>query len=144
MRSSHLGLCWLAVVSALFLRALVPSGWMPVASGDGIRIMICSGHGPVEITQPHSSHGAMARHHQAADHLGGQAHHGPAHDGGKVPHDPCPYGLALAKALDLPPPLAVIAPTEAVATPSGPAWIEVRPIARRSVRPPARAPPQPA
>ncbi len=39
---------WLLVVfaCAMLVRALIPTGWMPVADAQGFRIVLCSGTGP--------------------------------------------------------------------------------------------------
>lgn len=68
----------------LATRALVPSGWMPVADAGGVHITLCTGQGMVDAV------------------LGpdGKLKKGDA--GGHAHHDPCPYGT-LGHALDTPP-----------------------------------------
>ncbi|MBV9842223.1 MAG: hypothetical protein JOY99_11970 [Sphingomonadaceae bacterium] len=70
---------------ALFLRLLVPQGWMPVARADGgWQITICTGMGPMKM---------------AAAASGKRSHHG--QDEGRPDH-PCAFA-GFAAALDLPP-----------------------------------------
>ena len=59
------------LLAAFMLRALIPTGWMPQASGgDGVTLVICTVAGLQEIT------------------LGPDGHPQPAGDTG---HDPCPF-----------------------------------------------------
>jgi hypothetical protein len=39
----------LLLVAALMLRALVPAGWMPVSTSQGIAMTLCTGAGPVTL-----------------------------------------------------------------------------------------------
>ncbi len=48
------------LLAALWLRALVPAGWMPVASADGVVLTLCSGD-----TVRHDSHGPVSPGHEA-------------------------------------------------------------------------------
>jgi hypothetical protein len=81
------GLALALIACALFLRILVPQGWMPVASHHGWQLAPCSGAGPVASAAP----------------MAGGAHHGhtkspPAgHDGSA--ESPCVYA-GLTQALD--------------------------------------------
>lgn len=118
---------WLLFVAALLLRAGIPIGWMPVAGDDGLRIMLCSGTGPVEIAvEPGAAH--HNHHHQQQGH-------------GEGGHDPCPYGLALGKSLDLALSPATLLPPETIAALSAPMLATAWSAARRSLRPPVRGPP---
>jgi hypothetical protein len=62
-----------AMAFALFVKALVAPGLMPVADAGGIRITLCTGAGAVEAV---------------LDVAGKQ--HG---DQGKAAHEPCPFGV---------------------------------------------------
>jgi len=57
----------LALACALFLRALVPAGWMPAPSDGAFSIMPCPAADPQPMVQMDSYHGAMADH--------GSSHH---------------------------------------------------------------------
>ncbi|MFM5908375.1 MAG: hypothetical protein ACKOPO_12455 [Novosphingobium sp.] len=112
-------------VAALIVRAMVPSGWMPVADADGIRIAICSGSGPMEMV---------------IDRNGG-LHEGSPPADRAAPRDPCPFGLASAMAADVPAPMALPAPPIALPEEHARAVsFAARPFAR-AVKPPARGPP---
>ena len=63
----------LALACALFLRALVPAGWMPAPSGDAFAIEPCPAAEGQPMVQMADHHGAMS-----ADH--GSSHKG--HQGG--------------------------------------------------------------
>jgi hypothetical protein len=83
---------FLAILAgALFLRLLVPQGWMSVADGGGWRITICSGTGPVNMAMPAGmSHAMKGMHQGTSDRDHGAADH------------PCAFAN-LALALDTPP-----------------------------------------
>ncbi len=104
---------------------------------DGsLRIMLCDGTGPVELAAAPTGEHA---HHE----VGHSGHHGEGHDDGHgdAPRDPCPFGLALSSALDLPPAPAT-APDLLFDAPLDPAaFVIARLAAWRSLRPPARGPP---
>lgn len=123
LRRSRLTFVWLLLAAALLARALMPAGWMPTVEQDGIRIALCTGYGPVTVV---------------LDREGAPRKDGPQR---QSPHDPCPYGVATAQALDLPPALALNLPPAAVAALTGPAVVTARLVAERSLRPPARGPP---
>jgi hypothetical protein len=98
---------------------------MPDTGKDELRVMLCSGSGPVEVLlQPAS---------------GEDGHSLPGDNDQR--HDPCPYGLALGKALDpagVALPLPVQQTASLLATPMPGA---ARQAAMRGIRPPARGPP---
>jgi hypothetical protein len=106
----------------LATRALVPSGWMPVADAGGLHITVCTGQGMVEAVL-------------GAD---GKLHKG--EPGDRAHHDPCPYGT-LGHAADLP------ALPQVAAAPLPQPEIRTAPPAARIVaalhapRPPTRGPP---
>lgn len=125
-QSRRLTFVWLLLVAALMVRAAVPAGWMPSVDRGGVRIVLCTGYGPVTVVL------------DAAGHVHKDE---PQH---KAPHDPCPFGLAAAKALDLPPEIGLALPPAAIAALTGPALAAARFVAWRSLRPPARGPPLPA
>ncbi len=122
------------IVAALLVRAAVPTGWMPVAAQDGLRLMLCNGDGPVEIAMDtgadehahHGHHGSGPDEKQGGDHTGKEA---------------CPFGLALGKSADIAPPLVTGLPLDSTAPSIGPMPAAARLTAWRSLRPPARGPP---
>lgn len=111
----NFGLLLLAL--ALVVRALLPQGFMPVASAEGLRMEMCGGAGPVTIVLDRD-----------AQPQNGQK---PA---------PCPYALAGA-GIDLPPELVLPAPLAHIAPPPAPQPVAARLAAQRALRPPARGPP---
>lgn len=106
----------LLLVATLGLRLAIPAGYMPVADEHGIRVQICSGAGTAWVELD------------------------PGTSGQDQPRDPCPYGLAMGAALDVPQ-LPVLAEAAAFAEPVWPGLIPARLVAARSLRPPARGPP---
>ena len=141
-RHSRPAMVWLLLVVALLVRAGVPTGWMPMADGEGgVRIMLCSGTAAVELAPPETAHPPEHAQHAHGAHA---SDHGSSHHGGDthedMPHDPCPYGLALAFALDAQAPVLVdfrFAPNAL----DGAMPAAVRLAIRNTLRPPARAPP---
>lgn len=111
------------VAGALFLRILVPQGWMPVETGGGWRITLCSGTGPMTMDMPGSTASAMKGMHDG---------HG-RQDGGSADH-PCAYS-SLAMALDEPPPLILDLPRPLIETWGAATGIEVA-IGRGLAAPP--------
>lgn len=111
---------WLLLVLVLLVRAMLPQGFMPVVSSEGIRVALCTGNGPTFVV------------------LG--------RDGTLHPEEPeqkstpCPYALATAAA-DLPPPLVLPAPPEALPCLGMPALAFASLTPWRALRPPARGPP---
>lgn len=116
-------LLWSLVAAALFLRAVVPAGWMPAAHESGLRIALCSGSGPQFVTLERD--GTLRRDAPVP----------------VQPRDPCPFGLAMAMAADLPAPVALPLPPAALAALVGPVLAAARLVAWRAIRPPARGPP---
>lgn len=114
---------WLAL-SAMLLRALVPAGWMPAASG-GAFLVLCTANGLVQVldAQPDSATG------------GSPASHLPAADG------TCPFGATAVPALPgAPAPVADFAMHhEAPAPGSRPAFAGFPPTGSHA----PRAPPLP-
>jgi hypothetical protein len=53
---------------AMLARALVPSGWMPVATAQGLRIVPCSGTGPMIARPSPMAHAMPGMHHEDAGH----------------------------------------------------------------------------
>lgn len=106
----------LLLLATLALRLALPAGTMPVADQHGLRAQLCSGAGTTWV---------------ALD---------PAAPGPEQPRDPCPYGLALGAALDLPAPL-LVPPPPADSAEARPAAATALALARRTLRPPARGPP---
>ena len=100
----------LAATLALMLRALVPTGWMPVAAeGGGLGLAPCQAWSPAPESPPaaHSHHGAPEQPRHRDDH------------GGKA-EQPCAFaGLSLSwtgasPAFDLAPPPVTAPPALAV------------------------------
>ncbi len=111
----NFGLLLLAL--ALVVRALLPQGFMPVASAEGLRMEMCGGTAPVTIVLD-----------REAQPQNGQK------------SAPCPYAVAGA-GIDLPPGLILPAPPAHIAPPPNPQPVAARLAAQRSLRPPARGPP---
>lgn len=59
---------------AMLARALVPTGWMPIADAQGFRIVPCSGTGPV-VAAPMAHAMAGMHHGKDADHGSSGADH---------------------------------------------------------------------
>lgn len=116
LRRLHPAFAVLLLAATLALRIATPAGYMPVADAQGLRVAICSGSaaGFVEID--------------------------PGLPGKQGPRDPCPYGLAMGGALDVPPGLALPAAPQ-FAPALYPGLIAARLTAWRALRPPARGPP---
>lgn len=106
----------LLLVATLGLRLAVPAGYMPVADEHGLRVQICTGAGTTWVELE------------------------PGTAGQDQPRDPCPYGMAMGAALDVPEG-PVLAPVLAHAEPVWPGLIPARLVAARTLRPPARGPP---
>lgn len=106
----------LLLVATLGLRLAIPQGYMPVADEHGIRVQICTGAGVTFVELD------------------------PGTSGHEQPRDPCPFGLAMGAALDLPE-TPVLSEAPAFAAPSYAGLIPARLVAARALRPPARGPP---
>lgn len=111
----------LLLAVALMARAVLPTGWMPVAQDGGVRIAICTGQGAVMAV------------------LGPDGKIHP--DAPEAPRNPCPFGMTGGE------PFALTALSLLPATPLA---LEQAPVAaraaialtiRRNLRPPARGPP---
>ncbi len=113
---------WLLVACLLAVRALVPSGWMPVAEDDGIRIALCTGQGTV-----------MARLDDQ-----GRLHRDGAPD--NAPRETCPYATVTAP-FDVPAGPVIAAASAAPVLVNRPSLTAALIAARKSLRPPARGPP---
>lgn len=105
----------LLLVAAIALRALVPTGWMPVIDGEGLRLELCGGWQSATPTPPT----AMAAHHGAGAHQMPAAPAGHYEPGGKhekAGDQPCAFAAAALAWLDadgpheIPKTLATIAP----------------------------------
>jgi hypothetical protein len=59
---------------ALLLRALIPVGFMPVATADGLSIEFCPDAGPLPAADPHAHH---HHHHQGGPDPSSATHHAP-------------------------------------------------------------------
>lgn len=103
---------------AVLARALVPSGWMPVAHAGELKVMLCSGSGPVAVTLELGKNAAP-----------------------QAPRDPCPFAVAASDAADTPPPLDLAALPRWGDAPAFTQPHAARLVAWRAARPPARGPP---
>lgn len=121
-RRRHSTLFWLIAAALLAVKALVPSGWMPVASEGGIRIALCTGSGTTMATL--DPEGRLHR------------------DG--EPESPvqeaCPFATAATPFVLASPPTLAEPPLPAAAI-EPPALVAALIAARRALRPPARGPP---
>ena len=63
---------------ALFMRLLVPPGWMPAAD-DGIRLILCGGFG-AEVDHAALGHGPEPADHAVSDHAARADHSAKGHD----------------------------------------------------------------
>ncbi|MFC0588840.1 hypothetical protein ACFFF7_05385 [Novosphingobium aquiterrae] len=108
----------LVLALAVLARLALPSGWMPVAHAGEIKIMLCSGAGPVAVSLDLGKGTAP-----------------------QTPRDPCPYGVASAAPADLPPPIALPDDRHWPEVPAFAAPHAARLVAWRATRPPARGPP---
>ncbi|MFC3173089.1 hypothetical protein ACFOD9_02370 [Novosphingobium bradum] len=94
LRSSR-ALVALLLAVLLAGRMVVPTGWMPVRTGEGFAIMLCSGSGAG----------------QAWVDTAGKLHQGHKPEGKSEAKDPCPYGaISAPAALPAAPQLAALAP----------------------------------
>jgi len=103
------------LAATLFMRLLVPFGWMPVADAAGLRIELCPGQGVVPKPTPADHHAA---HH--AGHHGDAGHEKPDNRGKTHSNQPCAFsGLGMAF-LDAAQPPIILPPIFASALPSRP------------------------
>jgi len=123
----------LLALPALLLRALIPVGFMPVATADGLSIEFCPDAGPL----PAAASAAADPH----------AHHHHHHQGGPDPssashHAPCPF--AASATLAAAPDAACVAAPPALARAPGDADVSARAFVPSIVRAQSpRAPPVP-
>lgn len=125
---------WL-VAAALVMKLLVPAGFMPMLSGAGLSLTLCSGY-----AQPPAAAGA----HGMGAHYGAGMDHGAGHDkgehGGKA-EMPCAFsGLANPSLAAVDPVLLVAAIAFIIETVFR-AGVAVRPRRPAYLRPPLRGPP---
>ena len=124
-----------AALLALAYAILVPQGFMTARGADGaVRIVLCSGDGPLTLAQPEGAHHAMPG--MASD----QGDHGPAHGDHR-----CPFaGHAAPSTIDGPM-VAMVDPAPFLR----PAYLPPRPQSApgrgmSAPPPPSRAPPLPS
>ena len=109
LRTRRQWLAWL-LLPALLLRALIPTGFMPVAGAGGPHLGFCPGAGelPPGAVAP-ATHGSQGSH----------AHHGGG-DGRGIPvtphHPACIFSVGAATAFVAPPTYALPAPALAALT----------------------------
>lgn len=124
----------LICAGALLLKLLVPTGYMIDNSHDGIRITICSGTAPSDLTmEPPAMHGDMPHHGTSKD-------HGKPKDHGKA-EMPCAFSGLSAAALGAIDPIQLVT---LIAFVMGAGLVAVRlPRLTRPahLRPPPRGPP---
>lgn len=121
-RRRHSTLFWLLAAALLAVKALVPSGWMPVASEGGIRIALCTGAGTTMATLDP----------QGRLHRDGEPE--------SAVQEACPYATAAAPFVLAVPPVLADAPLPAAGLEPA-ALVAALIAARRALRPPARGPP---
>lgn len=92
------------VACAMLVRALVPVGWMPVASAQGLRLMLCDGTGPA-VARP-VAHAMQGMHHDDA----------PGHPSMPGADHPCAFA-GIAPGIVAPALAAPLPPARVVATP---------------------------
>ena len=129
-RARHVSL-YVAVLPALLLRALIPVGFMPVASSGHMSLALCPGEAPSAASRAAEQRGRYA----------GHAHHDHSrgHSGGSAHHAPCLFATGGAAALTPAgpaPALSVPAATRILELPQGGPFLPT--ILRAQV---ARAPP---
>jgi hypothetical protein len=113
---------WFILIALLATRAAVPTGWMPVAGTDGVRITLCTGQGLVAATIDSD----------------GKIHKGePGEDG---PRETCPYAT-LAHSADLPTLPALAAAPVFLAERPLPSATPQLVATLHAPRPPTRGPP---
>lgn len=91
---------WL-VAAAFLLRALVPVGWMPMVTDGGVRLMLCSGSGAVELHTLASSGGDQAVTHAHMGHANSAEPGKAGHGEHEAPRDLCPFGAISGQSFDL-------------------------------------------
>ncbi len=99
---------WLLLLfaCAMLVRALIPTGWMPIADAQGFRILLCSGTGPAMPTAKAPMDHAMAgMHHEKSS-----EHHS------QGPEHPCAFA-GVTPAIDSPTLAAPLPPVHIRATP---------------------------
>lgn len=124
LRRYHPAVMAIMAALVLSLRLVVPSGWMPVVNDGAVSIMLCTGDGPVALVMERD--GSVHQQDPAAP---------------SPTRDPCPYGLALAKALGPSDTVVLPLPPTELARIALPMLAAARLVAWRSLRPPARGPP---
>ncbi|MCK9541671.1 MAG: DUF2946 family protein [Novosphingobium sp.] len=127
----HMPALWLLAAAVLMVRALVPSGWMPSVEDGGVRIVLCTGQGPVMATLERDG---QIRH-DGGEHTGGEHT-----EGTQDVRDTCPFGT-VAQPFHPPAPVALPGPLPLAAPLDTPAPAVALIAARKALRPPARGPP---
>ena len=123
------------LAAALFMRILVPAGWMPVVDASGVHLEICSGWAKEPRPEPRHHHMAHASHHASAEKA--PAHE---HEPSKHSNQPCAFsGLGLAFLDAAHPP--VIEPAPADAAPPGRVLLAVLGRGLAAPPPPSTGPP---
>lgn len=102
---------WLLLMfaCAILVRALIPTGWMPIADAQGFRIVLCSGAGPMAPTaNVPMDHAMVGMHHDRSP-----EHHN------QGPEHPCAFAGVTA-AIEAPRLAAPLPPVRIRATPAPP------------------------
>lgn len=113
---------WLFIAVLLGAKALVPTGWMPVADAGGVRIQLCTAQGAIVATV--DAEGRVHKDGQTPD----------------TPRETCPFGI-LAGAADLPSLPAIADAPQPVAALQPELPVLVFAAWPHGPRPPTRGPP---
>lgn len=124
-----MGAVWLVLAAALFLRAIIPLGYMPEDSAEGAFTVRLCGEANLALMRATQPHGRGHEH-----------HHGHAKAGEEHAHQPCAFAGLFTPAVPAPdlPPL-IIPATVAVAFAAVPSTIPT--IFAPRLLPPATGPP---
>jgi hypothetical protein len=135
---SNTALVWAVIVCALLMRAIVPAGFMPMATANGIELVLCSGMAqPSDPTTAPAAAGMMPgmQHHAMPDHaMPDHALQGRGDGGHQIPakpEAPCAFADIVLLAIAF----ASVVAAALFQRPDAP----IRP--RPFLRPPLRGPP---
>lgn len=104
---------WLLLLfaCAMLVRALIPTGWMPVADAQGFRIVLCSGTGPAMLSTGPSAKAPMEHAMAGMHHERSPEHHS------QGPEHPCAFA-GVTPAIDTPTLAAPLPPAPVRTTPA--------------------------
>ena len=126
---NHAIAAWTMLVLTLSMKLVVPVGFMPDLSDNGIRLVICDGMATTAAASPDTLHAMHGHHH----------HHG--HDGPAKPDAPCPFAGLTAPALSGADPIQLSIALAAVLSAALFGVTATRLRAAVYLRPPLRGPP---